>query len=450
MSDQENTAPAVWDPTARGGAGGWVRRPGQQPPAPTAPIARPYIPPAQNPGPPPPSAPQYPGYGFPPAAGAPTGPGPGGPAPQAARPAANGFPPGPGQPPVQAGYGFPPAAGAPAAPGGGYGFPPADPAGDFPLAAPNSAAAPTSVLPPVPGGPQGPGQGGRPPYPGFQPPGAPAPRFGQQQFPNQPGGQFPSYAQQQPGSYGQYSQYEDLSTDPEPRGGGNRKVLLAALGAVVVLLAGAGAVWAMQGDDKNAAAAAPAHSSAPAPAPQSASSAPAGQAPADPGSGPPTAASTAPGAGPDAAAQAKALDDLLAQGENAKAPIGNAVAQVRSCTAGSAAAAVKVLDAGATQRDQLVASLAKLSVSDLPGGADLSQLLKTAWQRSAEVDRAYAAWARTVASQGCANGKAPVTADLQRTTDLNPQATQAKQAFVAKWNPLAGSLGLTPRTDDRI
>ncbi|MET8546294.1 hypothetical protein ABZW03_37565, partial [Kitasatospora sp. NPDC004799] len=46
MTDQQNSAPAVWDPTARGGAGGWVRGPqrpadpqsaGSTPVAPTAP-----------------------------------------------------------------------------------------------------------------------------------------------------------------------------------------------------------------------------------------------------------------------------------------------------------------------------------------------------------------------------------------------------------------------------
>lgn len=33
MTDQHNTAPAVWDPTARGGAGGWVRGAQAQPAA---------------------------------------------------------------------------------------------------------------------------------------------------------------------------------------------------------------------------------------------------------------------------------------------------------------------------------------------------------------------------------------------------------------------------------
>ncbi|MFF1798426.1 hypothetical protein ACFVXQ_30155, partial [Kitasatospora sp. NPDC058263] len=51
MTDQQNTAPAVWDPTARGGAGGWVRGPQQpapgaaQPPAAPTAAARP-VPPA--------------------------------------------------------------------------------------------------------------------------------------------------------------------------------------------------------------------------------------------------------------------------------------------------------------------------------------------------------------------------------------------------------------------
>ena len=113
--------------------------------------------------------------------------------------------------------------------------------------------------------------------------------------------------------------------------------------------------------------------------------------------------------------------------------------------------AVKVeADDGATQRDQLVADLAKLDLGDLPGGAEAAQTLKTAWQTSGDIDRAYAAWARTVASQGCSGSTAPNTADKKHANDLNPQATQSKKDFVVKWNAIARTYGLTERTWDRI
>ncbi|MEU2629474.1 hypothetical protein ABZ641_20900, partial [Kitasatospora sp. NPDC007106] len=156
-------------------------------------------------------------------------------------------------------------------------------------------------------------------------------------------------------------------------------------------------------------------------------------------------------AGAGAEGQAKALDGLLARGENAKAPIGSAVAKVTSCPDKSEiASAAQVFDDGATQRDQLVADLGKLDLGALPGGAEAAQTLKTAWQTSGDIDRAYAAWARTVASQGCSGSSAPNTADKKRANDLNPQATQSKKDFVAKWNAIAKTYGLTERTWDRI
>ncbi|MCU7825034.1 hypothetical protein KSNIM_26030, partial [Kitasatospora sp. DSM 101779] len=149
--------------------------------------------------------------------------------------------------------------------------------------------------------------------------------------------------------------------------------------------------------------------------------------------------------------QAKALDGLLARGESAKAPIGSAVAKVTSCPDKSEiTSAAQVFDDGAAQRDQLVADLGKLDLGALPGGAEAAQTLKSAWQTSGDIDRAYAAWARTVASQGCSGSAAPNTADKKRANDLNPQATQSKKDFVAKWNAIAKTYGLTERTWDRI
>ncbi|GJF28685.1 hypothetical protein KNE206_13850 [Kitasatospora sp. NE20-6] len=429
MTDQDNTPPAVWDPAARGGAGGWVRR-------------RPGPPEGGVPGQPP--RPGPPGHDaqettvLPPVPSGPAGGGgtfPGArPYVSAGPPPAAGFPPPPPQAPQafpSPPPGFPPPHGAPPAPQG------------FPQAAPQQPDRPFDG--PF-DGPFGPAQ----PYTQQQPFGqAPQPPFDRPA----PGGAAPygpagaAYGGHDPATAPPYGTqgpgYEDLDAEEPPR---RRSPLLIAAGVLLVLVLGGGVVWAVQGsgpDGKGSAAptAAPAASSK---APQAAPSAPAASSPA--GSAP-----ASPGAGAGAEAQAKALDALLARGENAKAPIGSAVAKVSSCPAkAEIESAAQVFDDGAAQRDKLVADLAALGLADLPGGAGAAQTLKSAWQVSGDIDRAYAAWARTVASQGCTGSTAPDTADRRRANDLNPQATRSKKDFVAQWNAIATTYGLTERTWDRI
>jgi len=433
MTDQDNTAPAVWDPTARGGAGGWVRRkpsqdaptvhqptvppphvPPQAPPA-SAPgsvddqgpplAARPYLPPAAPPPPAPPA-----GYGYPPQPPQ----HPQHPQPAQARPAA------PTAPPAPPG-GFPGHAVAQA------------PYPAFPNAGPN--AGPAGAQPGFPAAAQ-------PPFP--QPPQPPQPPHQQQH--QQP---HPAQPPQPVGYPGQaeYGDYEEVAPyDDEPRR--SRTPLYIALGVALAVMLGVGVVWAVQdtgGSKDQATPATTAPQSAPAPAPSQSTGG------ADPTASSSPSASAGQGSGPKAAAQAKSLDDLLSRGESAKAPIGNAVAKVTSCPGKAEVdSAAEVFDAGATQRDQLIADLAKLDLNDLPGGAETAQTLRTAWQQSGDIDRAYAAWARTVSSEGCTNNTAPSTTDLKRANELNPQATQSKKDFVAKWNSLAGTFNLAPRTWDRI
>ncbi|WP_327676560.1 hypothetical protein [Kitasatospora sp. NBC_00458] len=441
MTDQQNTAPAVWDPTARGGAGGWVRGP-QQPAAPTGPPTPPGTPPAA-----PATGPGAPHPHPQPAAGAVGDQGP----PLAARPYLAASP------------------GSAQAPSPGYDAPTAQ----IPLPVPPRPAPPQSVPPQPPYGtpydqPSQPSQPPRPPY-GQGPAGA-AP------YPAQPGGHpgghpghpQPGHSQPdypQPGYPQPYPQadyptgYEDV--DDEDRPGSKRAPLLIAFALLFVLALGGGILWAIRDNGSPTDQAAPSPASAttdastpsgnpqPAPAPTDATGAPTPDA-SDTASASPSATPSPTAGGPNAQGQAKALDELLTQGEGAKAPIGSAVAKVNSCPAKpDIDSAAQVFDNGAKQRDQLLTKLASLAVTDLPGGADAVQSLKSAWQLSADVDRAYASWARAVAAQGC-SGMAPNTADKKRADELNPQATQAKKDFVAKWKTIADQFGLTVRTQDRI
>ncbi|MER5350543.1 hypothetical protein ABT093_09450 [Kitasatospora sp. NPDC002551] len=416
MTDQQNTAPAVWDPTARGGAGGWVRGP-QQPSAPAAPAPPPTAPTA-------PAAPSYP-------LRSPAGP-PADDAPTAVIPQP--VPPQPAPP-------------HPVPPRPGPAFPQAAPAGGPPYGAPHQPPQQAAYPPP----PQQ-GYGAQAPY----------------NHPGHPGHPQPGY--DQPG-YDQYDQaapyhpdYPTAYAEPDDEGGtaSKRAPLLIAFALLFVLALGGGILWAVRDKGSGTDQAGPATPSAaatgsadasgnppPAPAPDGSAGAPTpGASDAATASATPSPTETA--GGPNAQSQAKALDELLTQGEGAKAPIGSAVAKVNSCPAKpDIESAAQTFDNGAKQRDQLLTKLATLSVTDLPGGADAVQSLKSAWQLSADIDRAYASWARTVATQGC-SGSAPNTADKKRADELNPQATQAKKDFVTKWRTIADQFGLTARTQDRI
>ncbi|MFJ9605526.1 hypothetical protein ACIRS1_04125 [Kitasatospora sp. NPDC101176] len=430
MTDQHNTAPAVWDPTARGGAGGWVRGPQQAqggeaagpPPVVTGPV------------PPGPVAP-------PPTAGAVGDQGP----PLAARPYLAAAP----------GHEAPT---APAFPAAAPQPPAAPPASPFPSHATSQRTAPGPGH--VAGREAGPGYvSGQAPGPGYvyppQPPaGPPQAPYGHGPGPYPGGPGQPGYPAGHPADYP--NDYADPDDGDRP---GNRKApLLIGFALLLVLAVGGGLLMAARnGDDKNGQAApapsATAPTSAgnppPAPAPTGTDAAPSGAA-TDPASAGATPSPTASGAGPNAKGQAQALDDLLTQGESAKAPIGSAVAKVTSCPAkADIESAAQVFDNGAKQRDDLLRKLAGVGVGDVPGGADAVASLKQAWQLSADIDRAYASWARAVAGQGC-SGSAPNTADKKHADELNPQATQAKKDFAAKWKPIADSYGLTPRTQDRI
>ncbi|MFF7631944.1 hypothetical protein ACFZB9_02145 [Kitasatospora sp. NPDC008050] len=482
MTDQGDMTPAVWDPTARGGEGGWVRRPapGTRPTGPAAPV---------------PAAGPYPGQGAtgPGAAGpGATGPGAPGPGATALPPVSGRFGPPMAPPPAPGAVGdqgpplvarpyltpgapsAPPTAppgtpaGSPPPPAGGAATPPWETprpaaAGGFPDHATAQGGGRATAPPPMPSAPPGPPGGlgfdataaiprtpAQAPPPFAQP--HPQPSYGQ------PFAQA-GYPPQAPGGINLPGRYEELEpAGPDPDGRPRRRgPLLVGAGLVLLLAIGGGTVLALQnsGSTGPTAKAAPPVATAPtgSPAPGgTATGAPSGAASAGSSASASASASAGSSVSPNAQAEAQALDALLTQGESARAPISSAVALVGSCPAKSDIdSAAQTLNTGAQQRDQLVAALAKLNMADVPGGADAVASLKTAWQESGDIDRAYAAWAKTVGAQGCGGGNtAPDTPDKQRADQLNPQATQAKKDFVTKWSALAGTYGLTAPTWDRI
>ncbi|MEU0934348.1 hypothetical protein [Embleya sp. NPDC005971] len=144
---------------------------------------------------------------------------------------------------------------------------------------------------------------------------------------------------------------------------------------------------------------------------------------------------------PDARTQAAALDSLLSRSGSSRQSVIDAVNNVGSCSA-LAASRTALLDA-ATQRDQLVAQLDTMRFDGVPQLQAAAPTLRTAWTASARADRAFAAWAQSAADSGC-----PGTRSLYDDgATISAEASGAKKSFVDTWNSVAPQYGLTSRSE---
>lgn len=163
----------------------------------------------------------------------------------------------------------------------------------------------------------------------------------------------------------------------------------------------------------------------------------------DDGKKPVASSPEAPKADP-AEQQAKKLDALLADSNNSRSAVINAVASIKTCT--NLQAAASDLRAAAKQRTGLVTRLAKTPVDSLPRHTELTRHLNDAWKASASADLHYANWADQVAGKkGCHKGKARSTRHTAAGNRASGEATNAKKQAAALWNAIAREHGLTER-----
>jgi hypothetical protein len=133
------------------------------------------------------------------------------------------------------------------------------------------------------------------------------------------------------------------------------------------------------------------------------------------------------------------LATLLKQSGSDHAAVTNAVTNVEACGKNMGADA-QTFSTSAANRNNLLARLAALpGRSSLPA-AMLSDL-NGAWKASASVDSDLAKWANHAATAGCHNGDLNYSSYKASIADDTP-ATNGKEAFVARWNPLAKQDGL--------
>jgi hypothetical protein len=150
-----------------------------------------------------------------------------------------------------------------------------------------------------------------------------------------------------------------------------------------------------------------------------------------------------------AKAQAVALDKLLADSNNSRDSVINAVENVKACN--NLDQAASDLRDAAKQRSELVTRLGGLSVDKLPNNAQLTAALNSAWQASASADNHYAAWADQVKDKkGCKKGHARSTGQRAAGDQASGTASAQKAKAARLWNSIASTYGLTRRTTTQL
>jgi Protein kinase domain len=168
----------------------------------------------------------------------------------------------------------------------------------------------------------------------------------------------------------------------------------------------------------------------------------------------PTSAATSPAANsssatqlPGAAAMATIGSDL-SQSATERNYVNSAISGVQGCSV-SLQSGEATLQQAISTRQSIVQGLQTLSVSGLPNGAQLVSTLTTAMQASITDDKDFYNWMADEASSGssCPYNSSQDPNYAAGTGSDNTAATQAKDAFLAVWNPMAPRYGQPTYSD---
>ncbi|RJL26478.1 hypothetical protein D5H75_26180 [Bailinhaonella thermotolerans] len=173
-------------------------------------------------------------------------------------------------------------------------------------------------------------------------------------------------------------------------------------------------------------------------------------APPRPGSEPPpTDQATEPANPPaeGAEAQASAVNDLIERSKPSRGALGPAIAQVRGCE--QIDEGIKTIRRVTGERRDQAQQAKSLAVDGLTGGEELKADLVRALESSQRADERYLAWAQRFKAEGC-RGQTTGDPDFDEGNRISAEATQAKNAFVRKWNAIADEHGLPTRTAAEI
>lgn len=142
------------------------------------------------------------------------------------------------------------------------------------------------------------------------------------------------------------------------------------------------------------------------------------------------------------------LDGILTQSSSGRSNLSTILASVQapdcSITPTTASAEIQTVIDNRTSTEQ---ALQQLSSADSPQLANLKTTLTAALEASLASDRSYQ---RAVDNLFGCDTLSPSDPYMQAAAGTDGQATQAKQAFVEAYNPLAQQYGLPTRSADQL
>jgi hypothetical protein len=129
----------------------------------------------------------------------------------------------------------------------------------------------------------------------------------------------------------------------------------------------------------------------------------------------------------------------------ARALVTTAVPQVASC-ATPPATGITQLQEAITDRQRVTATLSGLPVSRIPSGEAMRADLGKVLQLSVSADHDFITWMKNPATVATCPGSTATDASYAAGVQASQQAVQAKEQFLALWNPLARKFGLPTYT----
>lgn len=214
-----------------------------------------------------------------------------------------------------------------------------------------------------------------------------------------------------------------------------RRALIIALVAIVVLAGGGAGAYLLS------------HRKASGVATASQTQGGGASAPATPSPAAPQSSSSQP-APPSATSekdQVTKFQSAVRGSAKARALVTTAVPQVASC-ATPPATGVTQLQEAITDRQRVTATLSGLPVSQIPGGGAMRADLGKVLQLSVTADHDFISWMRNPATVQTCPGSTATDASYAAGVQASQLAVQAKEQFLALWNPLAKKFGLPTYT----